>query len=367
MIRSKTWGRPDRGARVWQSLVDWIFSAVVAALGRMLPELRYGGWLAFFAALVMLTPPVALSAPLYDILNIGLTGSEHTRNDGYQFVIANQLNEAGQVRGYSQRYNGGAVNLGLSAWLYDGTTTLNIGLTGSEYTRSDGFQYSVYQQLNEAGQVSGASARYNGGMNHAYSAKHGRQYRYYVCYRAQQYGWQACPAPSIPAGEIERFVVSEIKSVGRDPLVIKETLAQARWQAEEQIEGLKAERAGLHARLRGDHADLGRLAVVSSPGDPGLVDAHDRISDAERRVTEIDDELAALNGNLVDEAEVAAALGDFGALWDCLAPREQARVIELLVEQITYDGKDGNISITFRPTGIKTLAGELGNRQEEAA
>jgi site-specific DNA recombinase len=180
-----------------------------------------------------------------------------------------------------------------------------------------------------------------------------------VCYRAQQHGWQACPAPSIPAGEIERFVVNEIKAIGRDPMVIKETLAQASRQAEEQIERLKAERAGLRASLRDNHAELGRLAATAH-GDPGLVEVHDRIRDAERRVTEIDGELAALNGNLVDEAEVAAALGDFDAVWDCLAPREQARVIELLVEQISYDGDGGNISITFRPTGIKTLAGELG-------
>jgi site-specific DNA recombinase len=205
----------------------------------------------------------------------------------------------------------------------------------------------------------------NCGMNHAYSKKDSRQYRYYVCHRAQTRGWKSCPAPSIPAGEIERFVVNEIKSVGRDQSIIQETLAQARRQAEEQIERLKAERTGLRARLRDDHAELGRLA--SSPSDPGLVDAHDRIRDAERRMTEIDDELAVLTSNLVDEAEVAAALGDFDTVWDCLAPREQARVIELLVEQISYDGNGGNISITFHPTGIKTLAGELAKRNEEAA
>jgi hypothetical protein len=66
--------------------------------------------------------------------------------------------------------------------------------------------------------------------------------------------------------------------------MIKETLAQARRQAEEQIERLKAERAGLRARLRNDHAELVRLASSSSPGDPGLVDAHDRISDLRRHV-----------------------------------------------------------------------------------
>ena len=204
-------------------------------------------------------------------------------------------------------------------------------------------------------------------MTHTYSAKGSRQYRYYVCHRAQKQGWQVCPSPSVPAGEIERFVVDQIKCVGRDPNVIKETLTQARTQAEDQIERLNAERGGLCGRLREDHTELGQLAATSRPGDPRLVDAHDRIRDAERRVTQIDDELATLAGDLVDEGEVAAALADFDAVWDCLAPREQSRVIELLVECVAYDGDGGNISITFRPCGIKTLASELAQRKEEAA
>lgn len=205
------------------------------------------------------------------------------------------------------------------------------------------------------------------GMNHTYTAKGPRQYRYYVCHWAQKRGWQECPSPSIPAGEIERFVIDQIKEICRDPLVIRETLAEARRQVEEQIERLRGERGGLVARLRNAHAELGRLAAESQPSDPRLADVHNRIREAERRITEIDDELATLDGELVDEAEVATGLADFNALWDCLAPREQARVIELLVERVAYDGRAGKIAITFRPTGIKTLASELAERKDEAA
>jgi site-specific DNA recombinase len=205
------------------------------------------------------------------------------------------------------------------------------------------------------------------GMTHTYTAKGNRHYRYYVCHRAQKQGWQVCPSPSIPAAEIERFVIDEIRGIGRDPLVIEETLIQARWQADGEIERLAAERADLVARLRDDHAEAGHLAATARPGDSRLLDAHERIRDAERRVTEIDDELATLEGKLIDKAEVAAALADFDALWDSLAPREQARVVELLVERVAYDGHAGNIAITFRPAGIKTLAGELASRKEEAA
>jgi site-specific DNA recombinase len=60
----------------------------------------------------------------------------------------------------------------------------------------------------------------NCGMSHSYSSKGSRRYRYYVCQRAQMNGWQACPSPSIPAGEIERVVIDEIKTIGRDPSLI---------------------------------------------------------------------------------------------------------------------------------------------------
>jgi hypothetical protein len=117
------------------------------------------------------------SAWLYDgttTVDIGQTGSEHTRNDGYRFSSALQPNEAGQVIGFSDRYNGGSTNLGRSAWLYNGATTINIGLTGSEHTRNDGYKYSDYRianlQLNDAGKAIGYSYRYSGGSQRGQSA-----------------------------------------------------------------------------------------------------------------------------------------------------------------------------------------------------
>jgi hypothetical protein len=37
------------------------------------------------------------------------------------------------------------------------------------------------------------------------------RYRYYVCSQAQKRGWKTCPAPSVPAGEIERLVGEQIQ------------------------------------------------------------------------------------------------------------------------------------------------------------
>ena len=106
------------------------------------------------------------TAWLYDggtTIGIGLIGAEHTRNDGYVFSDSRFLTEAGQVVGLSNRFNGGSADLGQSVWFYNGTNTIDIGLTGSEQTKSNGYKYSAIEKYNDLGQVIGSSYRYNGG------------------------------------------------------------------------------------------------------------------------------------------------------------------------------------------------------------
>ncbi len=64
--------------------------------------------------------------------------------------------------------------------------------------------------------------------------------------------------------------------------------------------------------------------------------------------------------------EVGAACSLFDPLWETLSAREQARILHLLIERIDYDGVNGTVSITFHPTGIKTLADELAQQEATA-
>jgi site-specific DNA recombinase len=57
----------------------------------------------------------------------------------------------------------------------------------------------------------------------------------------------------------------------------------------------------------------------------------------------------------VSKAEVDSALEAFTPLWDMLSPREQARVLRLLIQRVDYDGANGKVAVTFHANGIKTL------------
>lgn len=155
-------------------------------------------------------------------------------------------------------------------------------------------------------------------------------------------------------------MVDQIRQIGNDPKLITETIRQVRLQTDEGIKHLTEEQSSLQQQLRACHADLQATASLPSTSKrvSQLADLQDQISTTERRLTEIDHELAALRANQIDESEVTHLLAEFHQTWEALAPRDQARVIELLIERIDYRGAEGQISLTFRPSGIQTLAQE---------
>jgi site-specific DNA recombinase len=95
-----------------------------------------------------------------------------------------------------------------------------------------------------------------------------------------------------------------------------------------------------------------------------LADTQERIRVAEEQLMRLPEEMCALRQRRLDAEEVALALSQFGPVWESLAPSEQARLVQLLIEMVEFDGVNGRVSITFYPTGIKTLAEELASEQQ---
>ena len=200
-------------------------------------------------------------------------------------------------------------------------------------------------------------------MVHTQTLKNGnRRYRYYVCTNAQKRGWHDCPSKSIPAGEIERFVVDQVRSIGKDPALLSETLEETRIQAKARIKDLETEKRALKRELGRHNAELRKLA--SSLGTNGgstdrLADLQDRIRVAEQRGTQIREELIDAKREAVNEDDAVQALGQFDPVWEMLAPREQVRLIRLLVQRVDYDGEQGTVSVSLNPAGISMFSDEF--------
>jgi site-specific DNA recombinase len=209
-------------------------------------------------------------------------------------------------------------------------------------------------------------------MTPAHTTKNGsKRYRYYTCSGAQKRGWDTCPSKSIPAGEIERFVIEQIKCIGRDPALLRETFVEATAQVNTRLAELEAERRVLERDVRRWNAEV--RALLEEVGRPNagasaparLADLQERMRAAERRAADIHEEGLTLSREQVSADEVEMALVAFDPVWDALGTREQARIVQLLVERVDYDGGNDHVSITFHPTGIKALADEIAGRAKE--
>ncbi len=209
-------------------------------------------------------------------------------------------------------------------------------------------------------------------MTPAHSTKGGaRRYRYYACTNAQKRGWDCCPAKSVPAAQIEQFVVDQLRGIGRDAGQLQEVLAQARHQEEERTAGLEVEQRGLERDLARWHGELHQLSGQLRPGDDNgtriarLADLQERIGQVEGRVQKVREQIKSIHAQRLSEEEAAVALSLFDPVWATLTPREQARVVQLLVERVEYDGARGKVAITFHATGIQTLAEEVARPGRE--
>lgn len=93
---------------------------------------------------------------------IGLTGPGYTGSNGLQQGNPRFLDAAGRVAGIASRISGVNTDDGSQAWVDDGTTTVAIGLTGGVYTSSTGRQESAPTGMNNRGHVVGVAYRYSG-------------------------------------------------------------------------------------------------------------------------------------------------------------------------------------------------------------
>ena len=197
-------------------------------------------------------------------------------------------------------------------------------------------------------------------MGHTYSVKGARRYRYYVCRSAEKKGRRTCPSKSVPALEFEKFVIEQIKGIGKDPALITATIERAEKRRTELMQALKQERKVLRRSVANDRRVLTR---ATDPTRQAELQGH--IARGEHRLRDIDEETESLKSGSVDHAMAVQALARFEPIWNALSPREQRTLLGRLIERIDYDGSAGSVRISFRGDLPSQWFREAANNQME--
>ena len=138
-------------------------------------------------------------------------------------------------------------------------------------------------------------------MGATFARKNGKTYRYYLCLQARKSGYDACPVRTLPAGDIEALVVSQVRRVLQAPEIV-----------------------GRVCRVARDAGDPDPTGESTPP---------------------------------ISDQEVISRLRDFEALWDELYPGEQGRIVGLVVREAVV--WEDHLDLTFHDRGIAALAAEV--------
>ena len=135
-----------------------------------------------------------------------------------------------------------------------------------------------------------------------------------------------------------------------------------------QRRGLRAESKRLDRDLKKIRGDVQRLvgALTRTTGTAAeavrieLEKAQERVGTLEARQQDVQIEQNALDAQQIDQREVAHALESFDPIWDVLATPEKERVLQLLIDQVHYNGGSQELEIVWQLGGFGELAQEIG-------
>ncbi|MDW8283118.1 MAG: recombinase family protein [Myxococcales bacterium] len=211
-------------------------------------------------------------------------------------------------------------------------------------------------------------------MTSSFARSHGKTYRYYKCTSTNRRGAEACKVRSLPADEFERYIVDRIREMSRNPKLVRSTAERVQKDRETAIPALDKEKADLVDELERCRKEAKRIlaALANEEGGDGrfvterLAELDARAGDVERRITEITEQVVNIQRATIKLEDIDSVMTLFDPVWDALVPKERARVLHLLVEQVDYDGTSGKVSITFHPAGVNLLAQDVkANRTKE--
>jgi len=180
-------------------------------------------------------------------------------------------------------------------------------------------------------------------MGHVFANRGARRWGSYVCQRVVKEGASACRGSRVSRPTIEDAVVAHLRATLQAPVLVDETMSCVR----HELEGLGDDIARHDAeRVRWERA-IARLVDAGGDSDR-LSELRAELDATQARLDEARANAARAATIAQDEDGLRRAMAAFDPVWRNLDAHERARVLGLLVENITFDGRTGAVEIRLR-------------------
>ena len=160
-------------------------------------------------------------------------------------------------------------------------------------------------------------------------------HRYFVCANAAKRGRAACPCPSLPAKDLEEFVLGQLKPLLTEDATFAAVVEEARHQLADAAQRRVEELAGLREQLASQAGCVGK----------DVAKERERLK---RQITGLQTRIAADEARQIDEDEIAGAVEGFDVLWTAMLPGEREQLMKAMVERVEYDAVSQAVTVVCR-------------------
>lgn len=164
-------------------------------------------------------------------------------------------------------------------------------------------------------------------------------HRYYLCQKASKFGREQCACPSLPAIDIEDFVLEHVRNMLSNQSVEHAVVERAIAMVGEAKERRLAQRARVEAKI---------VVLLTSNRTAAVRRELERM---QRRLKALVVQIDKDERMVLDEDELAGAIegkAGFDRVWNALTSHEKHELVRELVTNVTYDAQSENATVTFR-------------------
>ncbi len=177
-----------------------------------------------------------------------------------------------------------------------------------------------------------------------------REYRYYRCSKTGRA--MACAGVSLPANEIEEFVVERLRHSLGGAHLISDVLGAVRSRIASTTEAHTNEKKLLITKIAEMSARVRTLSLkleepdAPTPRERDLLDARiGHLTALQGRLARIERELVVLQEANVDRKWVETSFGRFQDLWEALTNEHRERLVRAIVERVVVDDANGSVKM----------------------
>ncbi|MCD4779756.1 MAG: recombinase zinc beta ribbon domain-containing protein [Candidatus Omnitrophica bacterium] len=185
-----------------------------------------------------------------------------------------------------------------------------------------------------------------------YSTGRSRIHPYYQCTRNSRFGKSDCQMKYVPAEELEKLVLEQLKNLSHDKKLVRDIVTKANRNTDKLLKKLNSEKKDQENRLKPINEKIDNLIDAISSGvkktssiNKKMLELEQNKEEIEKDVQNINFEIDKLKAQVLNAKVMHDSLKRFSEICDAATPQELKDLIPHFVEKITWAPSEIKIAL----------------------